>query len=304
MIPEKYRNYEKTVAVACINWHGTWGDKIANLGKIMAKIREATKLGANIITFPELTLSGYECGEEARRDEKPCSMHMEAAETIPGPATEEIAKLTRELGVYAIFGMPEKDSKDPNIRYISAPVVGPGGLIGKYRKVHLAPTPLFTETICFKPGDELPVFETRYGPIGVQICADFWNMPELSRILYLKGARVILNLAGSAAGPGKSEFITHLTAGRAIDSFVYTASCNHVGKERTLSYYGHSTIAGPAFPRLSKIFAQGGEGEEIVMATLNFEQLHYMQSMIDVKKIGNWGLIVKEYKRLADDYRL
>jgi predicted amidohydrolase len=301
MIPEKYRKYEKTVAVACVNWHGTWGDKVANLEKIMAKISEAAQLGANIVVFPELALSGYECGEEVRKEQKPCSMHVEAAETIPGPATERVGKLTRELGVYVIFGMPEKDSRNPDTRYISAPVIGPDGLIGRYRKLHLAPTPIFTEDICFKPGNELPVFETNYGPIGVQICADFWNMPELSRILYLKGARIIFNLAGSAAGPGKSEFMTHQTAGRAIDSFVYTASCNHVGKERALSYYGHSTIAGPAFPRLSKIFAQGGEGEEIVMATLNFEWLHYMQSMIDVKKIGNWALIVKEYKQLVGD---
>ena len=299
MIPEEYREYEKTVTVACINWHSIWGDKAANLEKVKEKVTEAAKIGANIIAFPELALSGYECGEEARRDNKPCAMHREAAETIPGPSTEEVAKLSKELGVYVILGMPERDNVDSNVLYISSAVIGPEGILGKYRKIHLAPFPWMTERVCFKPGNELPVFETIYGPIGVQICSDFWHMPECSRILYLQGARIIFNTCGSGVGPSKVDFITHQTACRATENFIYTASCNHVGKERTLSYYGHSTIAGPSFPLLTKIFAQGGDSEEIVSATLNFESLHFLQSRVDVKKLGNWELIAKEYKRIG-----
>jgi len=208
-----------------------------------------TGAGANIIAFPELALSGYECGEEARSDKKPCAMHTEAAETIPGPSTEEIAKLAKELAVYVILGTPEKDDKDTNIRYVSAAIIGPEGVIGRYRKVSLAPLPIWTEPICFTPGSELPVFETKYGPIGIQLCMDFWKVPEYSRILYLKGARVIFNLSGSSSGPGKNEFMTEVKGCRGSESLVYTVSCNHVGKERTLSYYGHGTIAGPLYPR-------------------------------------------------------
>ncbi len=297
MIPKEYERYEKTVTVACINWSGVWGDKAANLDKIKVKVTEASKLGANIIVFPELALSGYECGEEARRDQKPCSMHTEAAETIPGPATEEIAKLTRELDVYVILGMPERDDEDPKVNYNSAAVIGPEGILGSYRKLHLGPPPIWTEKFCFKRGSELMVFETRYGPIGIQICMDFWVVPELSRILYLKGARIIFNAAGSAARPGQIEFMTQQTGCRAAESHVFTASANHVGKERTFSYYGHSTIAGPSFPRMSKIFAQGWDGEDIVCATLSFELLHSWVS--DLKKEVNWKLIANEYKQLA-----
>ncbi len=299
MIPKEYEKYERTVTVACINWSGVWGDKAANLDKIKARVMEASELGANIIAFPELALSGYECGEEARRDQKPCSMHTEAAETIPGPATEEIAKLTRELDVYVILGMPERDDGDPKVNYNSAALIGPEGTLGSYRKLHLGPPPIFTEKFCFKRGNKLPVFETRYGPIGIQICADFWVVPEFSRILYLKGARVIFNLAGSADRPGRIEFMTQQTGARGTESNIFTASINHVGKERTLSYYGHSTIAGRSFPRATKIFAQGGAGEEIVSATLSFESLHHWDSLTNLKKEVNWKLIANEYKQLA-----
>ena len=298
MIPKEYEKYEKTVTVACINWSGTWGDKAANLKKIKSKVTEASKAGAKMICFPELALSGYECGEEARTDQKPCSMHIETAETIPGPSTEEITKLTKELEVYVIFGMPEKDDKNPNIRYISAAIIGPEGIIGRYRKVNLAPLPIWTEPICFTPGNELPVFETKYGPIGIQICMDFWKVPECSRILCLKGARIIFNLSGSSSGPGKAEFMTEVTGCRGSESLVYTVSCNHVGKEKTISYYGHSTVAGPSYPRLTKIFAQGGDAEEIVLATLSFESLHHWCDLIDLKNCVNWKLIAEEYKKL------
>lgn len=295
------KEYEKTVTVAAVNWKGEWGNKSANLEKIKAKVREAAQLGVNMVCFPELALSGYECGEEARKEQKPCSMHMEAAETIPGPATEEVAELAKELGIYIIFGMPERDAKDPNVRYISAAVIGPEGILGGYRKVHLAPLVIGTEQFCFKVGNELPIFETRYGPIGVQICADFWTYPEGCRILGIKGARIIFSSVGSATAPGKIDSMTRVTAARSIENAAYVVTVNHVGEERTASYYGHSTIAGPGFPPFGRIFAQGGDGEEIVWATLSFESVERARNIwrLKDKELSNWKLIAEEYKQLA-----
>lgn len=262
-----HKEYEKVVTVAAINWKGEWGNKSANLEKIKAKVREARQLGVNMVCFPELALSGCECGEETRRESKPCSMHTEAAEIIPGPATEEVAKLAKELDVYVIFGMPERDSKDPKVHYNSAVIVGPEGLVGSYRKLHLAGPPVWVENFCFQTGSELPVFETKYGLIGVLVCADFWCFPELSRILTLKGARLIFNLTAALALPGNVDVMTHVTAARAMENITYTVSANHVGAEGPLPYYGHSTIAGIQTPECCKIFAQGGDAEEIVWAT-------------------------------------
>jgi len=299
MIPKEYEKYEKVVTLGAVNWKGEWGNKAANLEKMKAKIREAAQLGVNMVCFPELALSGYECGEEARKTEKPCAMHTEAAETIPGPSTEEIAKLAKELDMYVIFGMPEKDAKDPKVQYVSAAVVGPEGMLGSYHKMHLATPPVWTEYYCFKPGNELPMFETKYGPIGVQICADFWMYPELSRILALKGARIIFNPVGSAAAPGKIDMMKGETTGRGQLTQAYIVSCNHIGKERTISYYGRSTIAGPGFPKFFKTFAQGEDIEEIVWATVSFETLAHARKIFRVKEAGNWKLIAREYQQIA-----
>lgn len=300
MIPEEYEKYEKVVTLAAVNWHGEWGNKAANLEKMKAKVREAAQLGVNMVCFPELALTGYECGEEARKEQKPCAMHTGAAETIPGPTTEELARLAKELDIYVVFGMPERDAKDPDVQYISAAVVGPEGILGSYRKMHLATPPVWTEYYCFKPGNELPMFETKYGPIGVQICADFWMYPELSRILALKGARIIFNPTGSAVAPGKIDMMRGETTGRSQLTQAYIVSCNHIGKERTISYYGHSTIAGPGFPKFFKTLAQGEDIEEIVWATVSFETLAHARKIFRVKEAGNWKLIAREYQKIAD----
>jgi len=118
------------------------GKKEANLGKIKTFITQAAAQGNHIVVFPELALSGYECNEYGTKDKKRCTMHERAAETIPGPSTEEISKLTKELGVYVILGMPEQDRTDRKVRYISAAVIGPEGCLGAYRKLHLLPPPL------------------------------------------------------------------------------------------------------------------------------------------------------------------
>jgi predicted amidohydrolase len=291
MIPARYQQYEKTVTVGCVNYDSVWGDKAANLDKIKRMITEAADQGIDILAFPELALSGYECSEDF-------TMHRRAAETIPGPATEEIAALTRKYDMYVALGMPEQDAEDTDARYIACPLIGPEGLIGNYRKIHIGPLPMFTESRCFRGGSRVPVFETRYGPIGIQICADFWVYPELSRILMLKGARLIINSTGSADAPDRPFYMTAMTCARATENMLYTASANHVGKDRTKSYYGHSTIAGPAFPRFSKVYAQGTDKEEIVSATLSFEKLHRFRETIGIDKLRRSEVIMEEFGKL------
>lgn len=299
MIPKEYKKYEKNITLSCVNFNSVWGNKTATLGKMKTKIEEAASFGSNMIAFPELALSGYECSEDCRRDLKPCSMHRDAAETIPGPSTEEIVKLAKKLNVYVVFGMPERDKRNRKIQYISTVVIGAEGIVGTYRKLHLGGPPRMTENICFTPGNELPVFETRYGPIGIQICYDFWIFPEMSRILTFKGARLIINTTASSAGPGKIEFLERVTVVRAIENRVYTASADMVGKEMTASYSGHSTIAGPSPPRQGHIYVEAGDGEEIITATLNFETLHQWQQGLSWKQDHQSQLISQEFAKIA-----
>lgn len=274
--------YSDTVTIACINFHAQWGDKPGNLLKMKNLTAEAARQGNQIIVFPELSLSGYECSEDIHSAPGPCKMHRENAEVIPGPATEEIRCLAEELGVYVVFGLPEKDGDNAEKHYISSVIIGPEGLVGVYRKLHLAPYPRFTEPLCFSPGNDIPVWETSYGLVGILICYDFYFFPELARIMALKGARLLINTSASVTGPGKPYFIVQQTGCRATENLVYAASSNLVGRERTKTYYGHSVIAGPQTPRPAFVYAEGGEAEEIVSATLNFKKL---QAYIDVL---NW----------------
>jgi len=292
------KKYERFVSVACANFQTKWGDKGANLEKIETITREAAKGGSNIIIFPELALSGYECDESIRQSKKPCFMHRDLAETVPGPSTKKIAEVARDLGVYVIFGMPEKDKHNPSLVYISSAIVGPKGILGTYRKLHLAPLPNFTEEICFTSGNKVPIWETDYGPIGVLICYDFWYFPELARIVTLKGARLIINTTASVAGPGKAYFIVQQTGSRATENIVYTASANLVGTDKTKTYAGHSVIAGPLGTRPIHIFVEAGESEEVISASLDFEKLNIRYESMPWKKSRHSELINEELSKL------
>jgi len=296
---KKYETDKKTLTIASVNWSGIWGDKEANLGKMEIKIQEASDIGADMIVFPELVLSGYECDEEVHQHNKACSMHVALAETIPGPSTEAIGRLANELGVYVIFGMPEVEGTDTAIIYNSVAILGPGGLIGKYRKLYLPGLPMFTETLCFRPGSELPVFDTPYGLIGMQICADFALVPEFSRIQSLKGAQIIISPSAIPASIGRTSSIPELAARRGSDNQVYTVIANHTGKERSVSFAGHSSIAGPLPNKSINIFANASNGEEVLFATVNLQSLSNIRSKRNINKKIDWKFIATEYANLA-----
>lgn len=280
------------VTIGCVNYQSVWGDPDANLAKMQKIAVQAAEQGINLLVFPELALSGYECDDGC--------MHGVAAQGIPGPATDEMAKTAAEYGIYIVFGMPERDPHDPKVRYIASALVGPEGLVGRYRKIHLARPPVFTESLCFSPGCDLPVFETRYGRVGIQICFDFWVFPELTRILVLKGAEIVVNTTGSASGPGKVFFLSALTAARAAENRICTASANLVGKERKWVFYGHSAIAAAAPPTWLRLYAEGGADEEIVSATVNLKALRWWRGRSCWQEARRGDVILDELRRLAE----
>ena len=164
MIPERYASFASTVHVGAVNFTSTPGDKPGTLAKIEANVREAASQGVDIVAFPEEALVG--CGECAvyRYGAQHCDYHHELAETVPGPSTERIAELARELDIYVAFGLAERDAQNPEILYNAAAFVGPEGIQGTYRKLHLGSLPWVSEGVTFQPGQSLPIFETRFGP--------------------------------------------------------------------------------------------------------------------------------------------
>ena len=98
-MPEQKRRYESIATLAVVNYQSIWGDKSANLQKMIKTSTTTAQQGNDIIAFPELALSGCESNQQGNNYKK-------CAETIPGPATDELADLAKKLQVYIIFGMP------------------------------------------------------------------------------------------------------------------------------------------------------------------------------------------------------
>ncbi len=320
MIPERYASYEKIVTVGAVNFTSIPGDKAANLAKIEANVREAAAQGVNVVAFPEEALTGCGGCDVCSTGADHCDYHDDLAETVPGPSTQRIAELARELDIYVAFGLIERGSENPDALYNAAAMIGPEGTLGTYRKLHLGSLPWVTEGVTFEPGNAIPVFETRFGPVGVIICYDFWFNPELTRILALKGARLILNCCGTFHGPGKRDYMVNTTTVRAQENLCYVASANqvagpgsaagsysaeHLDEGRSADFLGHSTIAGPAFPRFHQVLAEAGEGEELVTATLSFEKLHRWESIFPWRdwrathQSGTSQLIASEFQKLV-----
>jgi predicted amidohydrolase len=312
MIPPEYMAFEPAVTVGCANFE-RGRTKAESLARIEAAVREAASQGIDILVLPELALTGsIDCS--CRFDGGACPGHRELAETVPGPASEHIAAVAGELDMYVVFGMPERDAEDASVLYNAATVVGPDGILGTYRKLHLGTLPLVTEGITYRPGSSLPLFATRFGTIGVLIDCDFSFNPELSRLLMLKGARVLVNPAGTLEGPGRRDHLVHTAETRAQENLVYTATANRVGRVndhpnnmRPDEYLGHSVITGPAYPRYSQVYVEAGDTEEIVSATLSFDKLHRWDSVFPIRQwragrqLAASRLIAEEFAALATE---
>jgi predicted amidohydrolase len=288
------------VTVATVNFSPVFGDPEATLEKMIANVHEAAAQGADLVVFPELALLGCGGCTECAAKSGPCDKHLALSETVPGPSSRALAEIARQHDLYIVYGLHEQDKSDPTKLYNAAAVVGPEGALGSYQKVHLGEPPWVTEGLVFQPGTSLPLFPTRFGPMGVQICYDFWFNPELTRLLALKGARLIACPVGSFAGPGRDESMRHTALSRAQENLVTCVVSNSSGGPGTREagysgaalteslrpdhYVGHSMITSPAFPRFGRLVAEAGALEEIVVATVNLEQQDRFQKVFDYRR--------------------
>ncbi|MBP1713458.1 MAG: Nitrilase/cyanide hydratase and apolipoprotein N-acyltransferase [Deltaproteobacteria bacterium] len=219
---------------AGIQIHGS-EDKKKNLEKARRMARIAAERGAQLICFPELFSTFWFPADI--RDE-----NFSLAEEIPGPTTEMMQALARELEAVLILPFFEKGG--PGQYFNTALTVDASGEIaGKYRKIHVPQIPLWEEKAYFAPGDlGFPVFETRFARVGVQICWDNF-FPEGARILSLKGAQVIF--APTAAAFASQEKWARVICANAACNGVYIFRVNRVGKEAKQHFYGKSFCASP-----------------------------------------------------------
>jgi predicted amidohydrolase len=237
-----------------------------NLERMMDFLREAAEGGAKIVVFPECALSGYCFNdlEEARP----------YAETVPGPGTEAMSALCTELEVLAIMGLLE--AEDHRI-YNAAVLIGPGGLIGSYRKIHL---PFLGVDRFVLPGDRpFATHETDYGRLGMNICYDA-SFPESSRIMSLDGADLIVLPTNWPEGVELAP--KYLINTRAIENSVNYMAVNRVGEERGYRFFGQGKVV--AYDGTTLV-ESGQEKEEIFYADVDMAAARQKKV---VKHPGQW----------------
>jgi len=207
------------------------GNKEQNLRQISEQAAKARKKNVDLLIFPELHLTGYTMRDEVS--------HL--AESIPGPSTRKVERASKEHGLHIIFGMPE-ESEVKGVIHNTAVFVGPKGLIGRYRKIHLPTHSVFEERRYYRPGQEAPVFKTDIGTIGLNICYDLY-FPELTRLQALQGAQLIVCISAS---PGlRRRFFEGFCLSRAMENAVYLVYVNRVGIEEGLQFWGGSRVIAP-----------------------------------------------------------
>jgi N-carbamoylputrescine amidase len=240
-------------------------DPEANLGRAIEGVREAASKGAEIVCLQELFRSQYFCREENAE-------LFNLAETIPGPSTEALSSVAKELQVSIVASLFEKRAQ--GLYHNTAAILdADGSLIGVYRKMHIPDDPLYYEKFYFTPGDlGFQNFETRYSRIGVLVCWDQWY-PEGARITSLQGANVLFYPTAIGWHPsekaqyGEAQLDAWRTVQRAhaISNGVFVAAVNRTGYEGSpesgLEFWGNSFVSDP----FGRVIAQAPTSEEQVL---------------------------------------
>ena len=243
-------------------------DKEANLQKIEKLTRKAKDLGADLVIFPELCLSGYVVRDQI----------YELAETVPGPTVEKVEELAKKTGMHIIFGMPELSEKTQATIFNTAVLVSPKGLIGKYRKMYLPTHSVFEEKRYFRPGYQTAAFPTELGNIGLCICYDVF-FPEVTRLTRLKGAQLIVCISASPAV--RRSYFETLTCARALENTTFLAYVNLAGVQDGLQFWGGSRLVSPSGDVLAK--AKYDE-EDFVTCEVDYSDLRTAETFIPTLK--------------------
>ncbi|HEY1419910.1 MAG TPA: carbon-nitrogen hydrolase family protein [Candidatus Dormibacteraeota bacterium] len=255
------------VRVALVQCESDLGDEThdpreVNLKRAIAAIDRAATAEADLVVFGELYLQGY------RTDEW---LHKWASTIAPPDRhVSAVIEAAERHGLHVIMGMGTFGPGMPGDVYNTALLVGPQGIIGAYRKTHVAafsyPGGVAKERCFYSPGKELPVFDTALGKIGIHICYDM-SFPEVTRVQALKGADFLVNVTASAGG--FEEYWAHGMFMRAAENVIWYMACSVVGMQGGDRLFGGSRVVDPG----GKVVAQGKfDQEDFVIADIDLEQ--------------------------------
>ena len=236
--------------VAGIQCDPQLGQPKQNLEMIATWAAQAQQADAALAIFPECAVTGY-CFDSLEEG-------LEFAESVPGPATATLEAIAQQLNIHLVVGLLERAEDQ---LYNAAVLVGPGGLIGGYRKIHLPFLGVDRFTAHGRGG--FPVFDTPHARVGVNICYDC-SFPESARVMMLAGADLIA-LPTNWPESGGCAIPDFVVPTRALENKVYYAAINRVGTERGHRFIGRSSIVDPS----GKALATGAENEQMLLAEIN-----------------------------------
>ena len=278
-----------TVQTTCII------NKAENLQKAIGQIRIAAANGAQIICLQELFTSLYFCDVEDHDN-------FQLAEVIPGPSTDALSPVAKELGVVIIASLFEKRAQGL-YHNTTAVIDADGAYLGKYRKMHIPDDPGFYEKFYFTPGDTgYRIFETKFAKIGVLICWDQWY-PEAARITALMGAEILFypTAIGWATTQDGATNIEQYNAwqtiqrSHAVANGIPVVSVNRVGFEADMKFWGGSFIANP-FGTL--LYKASHDEEETVVTEVNLGKSEYYRThwpFLRDRRIDSYEPILKRF---------
>jgi N-carbamoylputrescine amidase len=246
-----------------------------NMAKTIEKIREAAAKGANVVCLQELFLSLYFCDVEDYENFK-------LAEAIPGPSTDTLSALAKELGVVIIASLFEKRAEGL-YHNTTAVLDSDGTYLGKYRKMHIPDDPGYYEKFYFTPGDlGYKVFQTKFGKIGVLICWDQWY-PEAARITSLMGAEFLVYPTAIGWSIHQDEATNNeqyqawqtIQRSHAVANGIHVVSINRVGYEGDMKFWGGSFVANP-FGRV--LYQASHDDEEVFVMEIELSKTDYYRT--------------------------
>jgi NAD+ synthase (glutamine-hydrolysing) len=245
------------VGMAQIN--STVGDLSGNTKKIMESIDRAKSLGVDLLTFPELAITGYP-PEDLLLKPQFIKQNRESLDKI----------IEHSSNIAVVVGFVDSDGDI----YNAAAVVCDKRLAGIYHKIYLPNYGVFDENRYFQAGTAYPVFNIYGVGIGINICEDIWYEAGPAIVQAYAGARVLINISASPYHAGKGFFRERMLAIRASDSVAIVVHNNLVGGQDELVFDGNSLIINEK----GEVIARGKQfDEDFVVADLDVESVFRSQ---------------------------
>ena len=242
------------IAMAQINT--TVGDLEGNVRKIKWYIRRSRDLGVDIVTFPELAITGYP-PEDLLLKPDFISANLKAIQDVASECK----------GITVVVGFADRNED----LYNAAALIHDGRIAGVYHKIFLPNYSVFDENRYFQAGEELLIFSLKGRKVAVSICEDIWYPQGPTRDQALVGnAELILNISASPYHAGKEHARERMIATRASDNLVFVAFDNLVGGQDELVFDGNSVL----FNQSGELIARGKQfEEELIVADLNLSDV-------------------------------